>query len=229
MNSKQIEQRLFKHYKAYEYHLAGVYIYSWESDFFCISTSGYTYETEIKVSRSDFKADFKKLGPEFGDLSAKVIAHLSMTSAETIMSHIEKEGQYEFTDSGAKLAVKREHIIVEKQAPEGYAYVSSSKGDIFVHGVLDAELEAEGFSRELTRRIQSLRKKSGLQKTDNIDLYVHAGKELVNMFKKHSVMIAGKVGAPDLKISELAPGKNFEHKDQFKVRGKEMSIFFNKV
>jgi hypothetical protein len=42
------------------YVLMNTYIYNWESDYFGVSKSGYTYEIEIKVSRSDFFADFKK-------------------------------------------------------------------------------------------------------------------------------------------------------------------------
>ena len=32
----------------------------WECDFFCVSNSGYCIEVEVKVSKSDFLADFKK-------------------------------------------------------------------------------------------------------------------------------------------------------------------------
>lgn len=46
------------------YHLNGLYTFShtWESDFLALTKSGYLYEGEVKVSRSDFKADFKKKG-----------------------------------------------------------------------------------------------------------------------------------------------------------------------
>ena len=44
------------------YHLNGLYTFShtWESDYLALTKSGYLYEGEVKVSRSDFKADFKK-------------------------------------------------------------------------------------------------------------------------------------------------------------------------
>lgn len=44
----------------YEYKLFNSYLYAWECDFFAISSSGYAVEVEVKVSRSDFFADFKK-------------------------------------------------------------------------------------------------------------------------------------------------------------------------
>jgi hypothetical protein len=37
-----------------------VYVHSWEADHFSMTSSNYAYEIEVKVSRSDFFADFKK-------------------------------------------------------------------------------------------------------------------------------------------------------------------------
>ena len=42
-----------------KYEMDGVYIFEWESDKFIETRSGYIYEFEIKVSKSDFKNDFK--------------------------------------------------------------------------------------------------------------------------------------------------------------------------
>lgn len=46
--------------KGFRYQIDNVFIYSWESDFFCVTRSGYGIEVEVKSSRSDFLADFKK-------------------------------------------------------------------------------------------------------------------------------------------------------------------------
>lgn len=60
MDAKQVAGNIYKHFWNYEYKLFNSYLFAWESDFFAISKSGYAIEVEIKVSRSDFKADFKK-------------------------------------------------------------------------------------------------------------------------------------------------------------------------
>lgn len=44
---------------ATKYRMDGLYVFAWESDKLIITKSGYTYEFEVKISRSDFKADFK--------------------------------------------------------------------------------------------------------------------------------------------------------------------------
>jgi hypothetical protein len=47
---------------SHDYMLDNTYFFRWESDFFAVSKSGLIHEVEIKVSRSDYLADFKKVG-----------------------------------------------------------------------------------------------------------------------------------------------------------------------
>ena len=47
---------------AIRYLMNNLYVFSnsWESDYLSLTNSGYFYEGEVKISKSDFKADFKK-------------------------------------------------------------------------------------------------------------------------------------------------------------------------
>ncbi|QMW05385.1 hypothetical protein [Spirosoma foliorum] len=58
--SAHIYSAVFRHFAQNYYRIANSYIYRWESDFFCQTKAGYSIEVEIKISRSDFFADFKK-------------------------------------------------------------------------------------------------------------------------------------------------------------------------
>lgn len=53
---------LRRQFHDYRYIVTNTYIFrhDWESDFFCISNSGLAIEVEVKVSLSDFMADFRK-------------------------------------------------------------------------------------------------------------------------------------------------------------------------
>lgn len=42
-----------------KYFTENLNVYNWESDVLKITRSGYAYEFEIKISRADFKNDFK--------------------------------------------------------------------------------------------------------------------------------------------------------------------------
>lgn len=43
-----------------EYTIENLYVFDWESDILFKTKAGYYYEVEIKISKADFKADFKK-------------------------------------------------------------------------------------------------------------------------------------------------------------------------
>lgn len=57
---KRIQNVLGLFYNNHEHTFRNKYIFGWESDFFCVSKSGYCIEVEIKISRGDFRADFNK-------------------------------------------------------------------------------------------------------------------------------------------------------------------------
>lgn len=60
MDSFFIDKVLHREFQSHKYQLSNNFIYTEESDFFSVTASGYAQEIEVKVSRSDFKADFKK-------------------------------------------------------------------------------------------------------------------------------------------------------------------------
>lgn len=62
MTASEIQKIIQLRFDTHKYELFNSYIFNegWECDFFSIAASGYCYEVEIKISRSDFFADFKK-------------------------------------------------------------------------------------------------------------------------------------------------------------------------
>jgi hypothetical protein len=62
MTYNDIISRLRRHFHGHKYECLNTYIfrYDWESDWFSMAKSGMAYEVEVKISYSDFKADFRK-------------------------------------------------------------------------------------------------------------------------------------------------------------------------
>lgn len=54
-------RRNFLSFSTKKYEIFGRFVYDWESDYLAITKSGYAYECEIKISRSDFFNDSKKV------------------------------------------------------------------------------------------------------------------------------------------------------------------------
>ncbi len=55
----QLALNKFFAYGSVKYNIDGLYVFDWESDKLLETRSGYIYEFEIKISRADFKNDFK--------------------------------------------------------------------------------------------------------------------------------------------------------------------------
>ncbi len=179
--------------------------------------------------RQTVKSDFAQIGPDFGKLAPKVIAKIAIESPETILSHIEKEGKFTVNIDGATVNIVKEYLIIERSVPEKFQEVGFKGGFLYLNKELTPELEAEGFARELMRRVQSLRKDSGLEKKDRIELFIKADKDLKEKLHKFEEQIIEKVGAKKITISEGAPKAKFEKESKEKIKGKEFGLFLSKV
>lgn len=186
-------------------------------------------QKELSGVKLNVKPDYSRLGPDFGDKAPKIIGKLSADSPETILNHIQKEGKYTFNIDNEQINIVKEHLIVQRKVPDPYVESSFKGNFVYLNRELDDELEAEGFSREITRRVQSLRKKSGLLKSDKITLFVRTDSELKEMLDKFEKLIKAKVNASTLKISELKPVKKLNNHSKEKVRDKKFELFLGKV
>ena len=79
------------------------------------------------------------------------------------------------------------------------------------------------------RRVQSLRKDSSLNKKDRISLFVKGGEDLVKMLCKHEGAIKERVGAQNIKISEMNPSRKHKFASKEKVKGEQFELFFDKI
>ena len=174
------------------------------------------------------RADYQKLGPVFGEKTPKIIAQLSINSPETILQAIEKEGKFLLKINGEKVEILPEYLLIESEIPTHLAESKFRGGIIYLNKDRNKELEAEGFSREIIRRIQELRKKSGMVKTDKIELFVQSDKEMVEMLKKWEKQIKEKVGALKIEV-DTATSDRYEFESREKVKGKEFVLMMNKV
>jgi isoleucyl-tRNA synthetase len=179
-------------------------------------------ETKIRV-------DYSQLGSDFKNKTPKIIAKIAIDSPETILKHIEREGKYSIYIDGEKLDIVKEHLIITRKVPVPYEEVQFNKGFVYLNRELDDKLEAEGFSREIMRRIQSLRKKADLTKQDRITLFIRTDEELKEMLESHIKSIKEKVGASVIKISTLQPTKKHKFRSKEKIKDKQFELFFDKV
>lgn len=174
------------------------------------------------------KADYSQIGPDFGDKSPKIIAQLTIDSPETVVRHIQENGKYSFKADGETINLVKEHLIVTREVPAPYEEGTFKHGFVYLNREMTDELEAEGFAREIMRRVQALRKKAGLQKSDNISLFIRTDEGLKEILREWNLTIKEKVGASQFRISELEPSKRHAFVSRESVKGEKFEIHLEK-
>jgi isoleucyl-tRNA synthetase len=123
----------------------------------------------------------------------------------------------------------KDHLIITREVPKPFYEMDFRGGTAYINAERTDELEAEGYAREVMRRVQALRKNAELEKPDRIVLFVKVDEEMEEMLKPWGDGIKEKCGADKIKISQLDPGRKHAHHSKEKVKGKEFEIFFDKV
>ncbi|NQU78944.1 hypothetical protein HQ545_04200, partial [Candidatus Woesearchaeota archaeon] len=91
------------------------------------------------------------------------------------------------------------------------------------------ELEAEGYARELMRRVQSQRKEAKLAKQDRISLFIRTDEQTAKRLKQWNDVIKEKVGASTMNITHNEPAKMHQHRKKETIKEKEFMVDFDKL
>ena len=173
--------------------------------------------------------DNNKLGPTFKQNSAKIIAALIITAPETVASHIKSEGKYIMSIDGEKYEILPEHLNFEHILDKEYELSEFSKGIVFLNKSIGKELESEGVSREVSRRIQSLRKKMGLNKADRVTVLIESKVDYsLSLIEPWIEDIKEKVGAKEALTGDNLNFSGFET-EEHKIKSREYKIGVKKV
>jgi isoleucyl-tRNA synthetase len=90
------------------------------------------------------------------------------------------------------------------------------------------ELEAEGYAREISRKVQDARKKAGLIRTDKISLALVVNEEFAKIINKQIDMIKQRTNSSKIIIGE-ANEKDYSNKSEEKIKEKNLGILLIKI
>ncbi|TCK67632.1 isoleucyl-tRNA synthetase [Winogradskyella wandonensis] len=161
-------------------------------------------EIELLEDASDIlvkqiKPNFKALGPRFGK-DMKLIANaISAFSAEDI-NKIEQNGSFELEISGKNITLELSDVEITSQDIEGWLVANEGALTVALDVTINEELRKEGIARELVNRIQNLRKDSGFEVTDRIDVQLQKDVNITAAVSANENYIKRETLTDDLKI-----------------------------
>ena len=133
-------------------------------------------EIELLEDASDIlvkqiKPNFKVLGPRFGKDMRFVATAVQNLDADAI-KEIEKQGHLEVEINGKFSTLELSDVEITSQDIEGWLVANQGAVTVALDVTITESLREEGIARELVNRIQNLRKDSGFELTDHIDVFL---------------------------------------------------------
>ncbi|PKQ45846.1 isoleucine--tRNA ligase [Confluentibacter flavum] len=131
-------------------------------------------EIELLEDASDIlvkqiKPNFKTLGPRFGkDMKAIANEVINFTSQD--INKMEQNEVLDIVINGKNITLAIDDVEITSQDIEGWLVAKEGALTVALDITLTDELRKEGIARELVNRIQNLRKDSGFEVTDRIDV-----------------------------------------------------------
>ncbi|MEM2940863.1 MAG: isoleucine--tRNA ligase [Thermoproteota archaeon] len=119
-------------------------------------------EAGVKTS---VKINYSVAGPKFKDKISRISALVMEKTAE-IKRTLDTEGKYLLKTDGESFELLSEDLVFEYEPPENHVMTSDKPGFTILDTTRTMELIAEGYMRDVARRIQAYRKELGLNPTD---------------------------------------------------------------
>ncbi len=145
------------------------------------------------------KPNFKTLGPKHGKLMKGIAAVVNtLTPAE--ITRFEQEGRFEVEVEGSKIELLAEDVEIISEDIPGWLVANEGKLTVALDITITEELRQEGLARELVNRIQNIRKDSGFEITDKIELYIRKHEAINNAVMNFTGYIGTQTLAPKISL-----------------------------
>jgi len=147
------------------------------------------------------KPNFKTLGPRFGKLMKEVSNTINNMGQDQIAA-FEKEQSYEIVAGGEKVRLHLDDVEIISEDIPGWLVANEGSITVALDISISEELRQEGVARELINRIQNIRKESGFDVTDKIDVLIEKHHLINNAIETHSNYIGSQTLAENITLAD---------------------------
>ncbi len=171
--------------------------------------------SESKLTKK-IKPIFPKLGARMGKLMKSVAAAVNGFDQAQI-AELEAKGSVKLTVEGQEVELLRDDVEISADTVPGLSVASDGALTVALDITLSEELLQEGIARELVSRIQTLRKETGLEVTNRIELHIerNGDEQFEHAVRTHARAIAAETLAltpeDQLLVTTLPNGGTVAH------------------
>jgi len=184
--------------------------------------------TEVNVKEAEFLSDttgiitkkikpnFRVLGKKYGSQMKEIAAAFAKLDQATI-SAIQAAGEYTLSLPSGDVSLVPEDYEISSEDMPGWLVASEGQLTIALDIALTDELKAEGVARELINRIQNIRKDSGFDVTDKVNVIIGADgatfDEISASLQQYKDYVASQTLARSVELVRGAEGTEVEWND----------------
>jgi len=184
-----------------------------------------TILNEVNVKELDFaeeegllvkkvKCNFRTMGKKYGKLMKGVAAAMGSLEQHQI-AQLENEGKLQIVVEGQNIDIDAADVEIISEDIPGWLVANEGNLTVALEVQLTDSLRKEGLARELINRIQNIRKDSGLEITDRIDVTIEPNKAIQEACGEFGDFVMTQV---------LADSISFEPNDGTEVSFDEMNL-----
>ena len=158
-----------------------------------------TFTSDVRDFTSyNFKPQLRTVGPKYGKQLGGIRAYLANVDGNAAMDQLQAEGALKFEVNGVQVGLTEEDLLIEPTQKEGYVSEADNNMTVVLDTNLTQELIEEGFVRELTSKIQTMRKEAGFEVMDRITVYAHGNERICEILERFGQAVSGDVLADEI-------------------------------
>ena len=138
------------------------------------------------------------LGPRYGSDLGRIRKELDQADPDDIRRSIESGNQIKLPS----FELNPEDVIVNATELEGFSTTTDSGYAVAISTEISDELAKEGIAREFVHFVQTIRRSSGLEISDHIDIKIRASVDMSDVLISHSAYIKEETLCDDLTIDQ---------------------------
>ena len=163
------------------------------------------------------KCNFRTMGKKYGKLMKDVnLAVTSMSQAQ--IAELEKNGTLSLgLPNSENVVVELEDVEIFSEDIPGWTVANEGSLTVALDITVTDELRNEGVARELVKRIQNLRKESGFEITDRIDIQLEHNEHTDTAVEQFRDYISAQVLANSLTLTDTVDNPTTLDFESFKV------------
>ncbi|MBQ3710149.1 MAG: isoleucine--tRNA ligase [Bacteroidales bacterium] len=153
------------------------------------------------------KPNFKTLGRKYGKQMKQIQTYFANMSQDEIHAYEKNNGTHLDVD-GIDVELTLEDALISTQDIPGWAVTSEGNYTVALDMTITEELFNEGLARELVNRVQTLRKNTGLEVTDRIEIFVEKNEKVEQAVAKFGDYICGETLATAITVVDQLTGED---------------------